>query len=212
MVAPILPCRPLACQYVLLLIYFSTWHDYCIPWILTHIPGALSIGRCTYIRLYGSVYNGPMFKLIKTYDMDGVLVDSFHRYRNLPNGSIDLEFWRANSHKLADDKLLPMAADFAADCENPEIYVILCTAREYHIREVQFIYRNLGTPNKIIMRPVGDNTPDPKLKYRALSRLFNLRQFAKLPRFFYEDNPRNIAACERLFTNCFLIPSGITNK
>ena len=153
-----------------------------------------------------------MLKLIKTYDCDGVLVDTSHRYRNLPNGAIDLQFWKDNAHRLEGDKLLPLARQFAVDCANPSIYVILCTAREFNQRDVDFFNSRLGAANKIIMRPIGDNTPDGALKCRALSGLFNLRQFAKLPRFFYEDNKKNIAACKHLFNKSFFIPSRITGK
>jgi len=152
-----------------------------------------------------------MLKKIHVYDMDGVLVDTSHRYRN-HNGAIDLDHWRANCHKVDLDTLLPHAAKFAADCANSEIYVILCTARQYHPRDISFIYSRLGNPDKIIMRPYGDNSPDAKLKRRHLARLFNLRQFKHLPRFFWEDNKRNIAACRELFTRCFFVPSRITEN
>ena len=152
------------------------------------------------------------FKKIHTYDLDGVLVDTSHRYRNKSDGSIDLDYWIANRHKVDGDKLLPLAKQYIADCENPNIYVILCTAREKHIRDVVFIVSKLAKPNKLIMRPVGDNTPDGKLKRRALSRLFNLRQFAKLRRELWEDNPRNISALHTLFHSCYYVPSNITGK
>ena len=56
-----------------------------------------------------------MIKRIVTYDLDGVLVDTSARYRNLPNGSIDLEYWRANCHRVNSDKLLPLSVQFIAD-------------------------------------------------------------------------------------------------
>lgn len=150
-----------------------------------------------------------MFQEIRVYDVDGVLVDSSHRYRNLPDGSIDLTYWKDNAHKVNEDTLLPHVAQYRADCKSSEIYVIVCTARELHPRDLAFITGTLGKPNKIIMRPIGDNTPDAILKTRALSRLFNLRQFAKLPRFLFEDNPRNIAALSKLFTRAYYIPSQV---
>ena len=151
-----------------------------------------------------------MFKAIHVYDLDGVLVDTSHRYRNKPDGAIDLDYWMAHRHKVDCDTLLPHAEKFAADCANPNIYVILCTARMYHPRDVSFILSRLGRPNKLIMRPIGNNTPDAKLKRRELSRLFNLRQFAHLPRYLWEDNKRNIAALFGLFTRSFYVPSRIT--
>lgn len=153
-----------------------------------------------------------MFQEIRVYDLDGVLVDTSHRYRNKSDGTIDLDYWRENSHKVDADSLLPHAYQYRVDCRRADIYVILCTAREYHRRDVEFIERELGRPNKLIMRPVGDNTGDGILKRRQLSRLFNLKQFAKLPRFFFEDNLRNIEKCATLFSRCYYIPSHITGN
>lgn len=152
-----------------------------------------------------------MYKEIRVYDLDGVLVDTSHRYRNKANGTIDLDYWRANCHKLDQDKLLPHVAQYRADCKRKDIYVILCTAREIHPRDLAFIHNRLGKPNRIFMRPLGDNTPDSELKRRTLTRFFNLRQFAKLPKYFFEDNLRNIKACANIFTRCYYIPSRITD-
>ena len=153
-----------------------------------------------------------MYKRIHTYDLDGVLVDTSHRYRNKPDGSIDLQYWFENrtEEKIAQDKILPLAKQYMADCLNPEIYVMICTSRAYHVLDIQFIIGHLGAPDKLIMRPVGNMENDAKLKRRQLQRLFNLRQFAKLPRRFWDDNPRNLNACRDLFTQVFHVPSHIT--
>ena len=151
-----------------------------------------------------------MYRRIHCYDLDGVLVDTSHRYRNLSDGSIDLAFWFANrtAKQVARDRLLPLARQFAIDCDNPETYTILCTAREYHSLDCDYISRYLGKPNKLIMRPVGNTTTDSKLKRSQLSRLFNLRQFAKLHRRLWEDNPRNIATLRPIFNDCFFVTTG----
>ena len=151
-----------------------------------------------------------MYKRIHVYDLDGVLVDTSHRYRNLSDGSIDLQFWFANrtAKQVARDRLLPLARQFAIDCSNPETYTILCTAREYHVLDITFISKYLGKPNKLIMRPIGNTTSDNVLKRVLLSRLFNLRQFAKLHRRLWEDNPRNIATLKSLFDQSFFVTTG----
>ena len=153
-----------------------------------------------------------MFKRIHVYDLDGVLVDTSHRYRNKADGTIDLEYWLANRHKLADDKLLPLAKQYRADIANPEIYTVICTARSTHPDDVAYINWVLGKPNKLIMRPVGNMRGDANLKRAQLSRLFNLRQFQKLPRKFWDDNPKNLQACKDLFNMVFHVPSHITGK
>lgn len=151
-------------------------------------------------------------KRIHVYDLDGVLVDTSHRYRNLPNGTIDIEYWLANrtAEKIAQDKLLPLARQYMKDCANPEIYTVICTARMYHVLDIQFIVGYLGAPDKLIMRPEGDLTADGLLKRRQLQRIFNLRQFQKLPRKFWDDNPKNLHACRDLFDMVFHVPSHIT--
>ncbi len=150
-----------------------------------------------------------MYKAIHVYDLDGVLVDSSHRYRNLPNGSIDLDYWLNNRHRMDSDKLLPHANKYSKDCADKKIYVIICTARVYTPADVAFIHSRLGFPNKLIMRLPGDWSSDAKLKRRELSRLLNLKQFKHLPRFFWEDSPVTVKALRDLFTRTFLIESKI---
>jgi len=151
-----------------------------------------------------------MLRQIHVYDLDGVLVDTSHRYRNKPDGTIDLDYWFANRYKLDADTLLPLAKQYRADCANPEIYTVVCTARVYDARDVRFINSRIGKPNKLIMRPRGNMEGDAILKRRALQRIFNLRQFARLPRRFWDDNPRNLNACRDLFSQVFYVPSKIT--
>lgn len=148
-------------------------------------------------------------RTIHVFDLDGVLVDSSHRYRNLPNGAIDLDYWLANrtAENIAKDKLLPFAKKYRRDVAADHIYTVICTARQDMPEDVDYIVSHLGAPDKLIMRRAGDNTPDGQLKRRELARLFNLRQFSHLPRFFWDDNPKNLAACFDLFTRVFHIQS-----
>lgn len=153
-----------------------------------------------------------MFRKIHVYDLDGVLVDTAHRYRNKPDGSIDLDYWLANrtAENIAKDKLLDRAWQYVEDVLNPFIYTVVCTSRAYHALDIAFISDRLGAPDKLIMRPVGNMENDAILKRRQLQRLFNLRQFQKLPRVLWEDNPLNIDALRDLFTQCIFVPSHIT--
>ena len=97
-----------------------------------------------------------MFKAIHIYDIDGVLVDSSHRYRNKPDGSIDIDYWfsMATAENIAKDSLLPMAAQYKADLDNPEIYTVICTSRAAKKADFDFIANRLGMPNKLLVRPV----------------------------------------------------------
>lgn len=155
-----------------------------------------------------------MFKLIHVYDLDGVLIDTSHRYRNLPNGAIDLDYWITNRtrEKIAQDKLLPLAHQYIKDCINPEIYTVICTSRQDHALDREYLANYLGLPDKLIMRPVDNHESDDVLKRRQLQRIFNLKQFQNLPRQFWEDNKKNIEACRDLFDSVFYVPSHITGK
>ena len=150
-----------------------------------------------------------MFKNIHIYDLDGVLVDTSHRYRNLPTGMIDLDYWIENHtpENMAKDTLLPLVSQYRADIANPEIYVIICTARQDSEIDRAYIRDYLGMPNKLIMRPRGNNTADAILKRRQLSRLFNLRQFQKTVKRFWDDNRKNLDALQHYGVTCFHVTS-----
>jgi len=155
-----------------------------------------------------------MYKKIHVYDLDGVLVDTSHRYRNLSNGAIDLQYWIANrtAEKIAKDKLLPHARQYVDDCMTPEIFTVLCTSREYNPLDIEFIVGRLGAPDKLLMRPEGNTESDAILKRQQLQRLFNLIQFQKLPRTLWEDNPINIDRLREIFTHVIYVPSFITGS
>jgi len=150
-----------------------------------------------------------MLKKIHVYDLDGVLVDSSHRYRNKPDGTIDLDYWIANRtpEKINADKVLPLHRQYISDCIDPETYTVICTSRLYNAADIEYIVSFLGIPDKLIMRPEDNTDGDAVLKYRQLSRFFNLKQFRTLPKFLWEDNLKNIRALLPLFTRAYHIKS-----
>jgi hypothetical protein len=148
-----------------------------------------------------------MYKRIHVYDLDGTLVDSSHRYRALPNGNIDLDHWRANEHRIFDDTLLPLAEQYKADIADPETYVVICTLREPEPEQYIFIRERLGMPNKLILNRQRLRKSAKGYKYRELAKLFNLKQFKNLPRYFWEDSEAFIKETETLFTKCFHVES-----
>ena len=154
-----------------------------------------------------------MIERISIYDLDGVLVDTSHRYRNLPCGSIDLDYWFANNtpEKVAQDKLLPKAADYRKDLADPACYVIICTARAAQWFDLAFIADRLGQPDKVLCRKQGDMRDDCVIKRNQLAQLFALRQFAKLKKAasFWDDNKRNIWAVATLGIACYHVKSTI---
>lgn len=132
-----------------------------------------------------------MYKEIHIYDMDGTIVCSMHRFKTLDNGKIDLTHWIENStpEKVAKDSLLPLADQYKAQIADPSIYVVIATARVMAESDYNFIRDNLGMPNKIISRNGrSDNRKGADMKIAGLRYLKNLKQFAKIPKTFYEDN------------------------
>lgn len=137
-----------------------------------------------------------MIKRIMIFDMDGVLVDSTHRYQTITdiNGvvRIDLEYWRANEHKAYEDKLLPLAKVYQDALDDAEVYVIVATARMLGDADDCFIRDFLGVPDHIIYRKAQDDRSGALLKVLGLNKLFALKGMAAaLKRAsieVYEDN------------------------
>lgn len=150
-----------------------------------------------------------MFKRIHVYDVDGILLDSSHRHNYFPDGSLDFANYFANCTPeiLARDKVLPLAKQYRADCINPHIYTVICSVRSHELIHINSLDNKIGLPDLLLLcgekRP--PCTPGHLLKLRRLQRLFNLRQFAKLPKYFWEDSAQNIEATKHLFTKTFLI-------
>lgn len=151
-------------------------------------------------------------KKVRIYDMDGVLVDSKHRYRTMQgeNGieKIDLEYWRANEHRAMDDSLLPLADQYRRDLADPETYVIIATARILRDADYRFIAEKLGKPDYIISRKEGSNISGGMLKINGLKKFFNLRNFKNAAWTFYEDNTSYLkAVCDYFKITGVYIPS-----
>lgn len=148
-----------------------------------------------------------MLKRIHAYDIDGTLVDSSHRYAALPNGNVDLEHWLDNHYRIFNDRLLPLADQYKRDLSDSETYTVICTLRPPHALDLMFIREILGMPDSLIMNVSNETENLGNFKRRAFSRLFNLKQFAALPRFFWEDSRQYVESCRDLFTRVFHVES-----
>jgi len=132
-----------------------------------------------------------MIRYIHVYDLDGTLVDSLHRYRVTPDNRMDLDYWRQHEHLTPEDTLLPLADAYKADLVNPEVYVVIATARACEPGDLtyQYIDRHLGKPNKFIHRQgMSDQRKGAELKAKPLRSLRNLRQFRNAVIRIFEDN------------------------
>lgn len=142
-------------------------------------------------------------KMIKIFDLDETVINSKHRYRNLPCGSIDLAFWikQATPDNIAKDSLLPLASEYHKAIACPLTVVIVATARACTNSDFLYVAKNLGVPNHFISRRHGDSRPDAMLKVLGLQRLFDANMWHDAQGIFFDDNPLNIAAVGDAFPN-----------
>lgn len=148
-------------------------------------------------------------KRVAIYDMDGTIVCSLHRYQTVGD-KIDLQYWRDNEFRAMDDGLLPLAEQYKADLANPDVFVIIATARVLHNPDRNFIASVLGQPDYIISRKNGDSRSGGLLKILGLKKLFSLKQFKKIKdtAVFYEDNTSYLkAVCDYFNIKGVYVPS-----
>jgi len=147
-------------------------------------------------------------KKVSIYDMDGTIVCSMHRYRTTSEGKIDLQFWRDNQHLAMADSLLPLAKQYQEDLANPEIYVIIATARVMNEPDYSFVNNVLGKPDYLISRKEGDTISGGLLKINGLAKFFNLKNFQNAEFTFYEDNATYLkTVCDKFGIRGVYIPS-----
>jgi FMN phosphatase YigB (HAD superfamily) len=108
--------------------------------------------------------------MVMIFDLDGTVIDTSHRYRNLPCGKIDLDYWFANSteEKIAQDNLLPLAAEMRRYYAEGHT-VVVCTARSF-----------FAQPDVPL--------PDPGATYRKFLADNDLRYHALLHRMMAGDD------------------------
>lgn len=150
-------------------------------------------------------------KRVDIYDMDGTIVDSSHRYRTITENGItriDLQYWRDNEYRAMSDGLLPLARQYMANLDNPEVFTIIATARIMNAPDKQFVNEILGTPNYLISRAEGDTRSGGLLKIKGLQKFFNLKPFYNAEVTFYEDNTSYLkAVCDHFMIRGVYIPS-----
>ena len=150
-----------------------------------------------------------MFRKMHVYDVDGVLLNSAHRHKFNISGELNVEHYFNNltPEMLKKDSVLPLAKQYIKDCINPEIYCVICSVRSMNHDQLFSIAEKIGLPDKLML--VGEHepplAPSQFLKRAALVRLFNLKQFRNIPRFFWDDSEKNLEATKDLFTNSFLV-------
>ena len=130
-----------------------------------------------------------MIKQISIFDLDGTTIDSSHRQVTDSKGNLDLAKWFENStpSKIFADKVLPLSLQIRRRQKKGD-YVVVHTARNMSYADYEFLMENGICPNKIISRPIGNNTADGVLKRKQLSSLFNLKPFKQARKVMFDDN------------------------
>ena len=136
-------------------------------------------------------------------DLDHTMIDSSHRARFLANGSIDLDYWRANCtrEKIFQDTLLPLADTWRKLQMRNDFQIIVCTARVISQDDIDFLAHHGLRYDVMLSRKEGDSTPDDLLK------LFALKQYASsigkswnvfcATCFAYDDNDAILATLSK---------------
>ena len=140
-----------------------------------------------------------MIKELHIYDIDGVLVDSSHRYRYIIGAdgwrAIDLPYWIANRKHAKRDRLLPLAKQYQAQNSDPSIFTVLATARVMTPAEWRHVETVLTMPDHFISRTEGNTESGAALKIKDLQTMLDaLPELARLPGYFYEDNTDYLTA------------------
>lgn len=144
-----------------------------------------------------------MYKRIRIFDMDGVLVDSSHRYKlQTHNQQIDLQHWIKNEPLHIHDTLLETAKTYALHRLDPESFTIIATARDLTLHnQHDFIRDRLGNPNAIVSRlGRGDTRKGIVMKTEGILSALNEHGLNHVTdRVFYEDNRDNLlGVCENI--------------
>lgn len=143
------------------------------------------------------------YKSIIISDLDGVLIDSSHRYR-ARDGKIDLAHWRAhdNDAYIWQDKITPLVKRINHLFDTGH-YIILATARACDYQDVnyQFIKFHGLKHHKFVHRQgVDDNRGGAILKIQAVKPLLNLKPFHDLPVHIFEDNIKYLHTMKAAFS------------
>jgi hypothetical protein len=136
-----------------------------------------------------------MYTKVSIYDMDGTIVCSLHRYRTMPcNTRIDLDHWRANSHRAYFDNLLPLANQYKKDLLNKNTFVIIATARLLGSEDRAFISDKLGEPDAIVSRRQNDTRGGGQLKIEGITEIYDTFNLWDIDAHFWEDNKTYLKA------------------
>ena len=137
------------------------------------------------------------------FDLDHTVIDSSHRQHTKPDGSLDLDNWRANCtrEKIMADKILPLA-DLMRSAYVKGDNVIVCTARVLSVWDHVFLAANDLRCHALLSRAEGDTRKDDVMKRDLLLKHFSslkipVARWTKTA-VFYDDNQSVLAMADKL--------------
>lgn len=133
-----------------------------------------------------------LIKKCYIFDIDGVLLDSSHRYKLVLSkegkARIDLEHWRANEHRTVEDKLLPLSEHYKKVLKQKNSFVIIATSRIMSAVDYQVIETKLGKPHALISR-LANEQKGGDLKLNGVIRTLSDLNLNNIDTFhIFEDN------------------------
>lgn len=137
--------------------------------------------------------NPTIIKHIAVFDIDGVLLDSSHRYRTVltkKGERIDLDHWRENEHLCVNDSRLPTATEYEKLLHRKNTFVIIATSRILKSQDYNCIENMLGFPDSIVCRK-HNKQKGHILKIDGIQRVIqdcNLSHINMQNMTIYEDN------------------------
>jgi len=156
------------------------------------------------------------------FDLDGTVVDTSHRYRNKPDGTIDLAYWFTHStpENIMRDTLLPLASAMR-NMYMAGYTVVVCTARSFEYNPAAPALADPGETYRAFLDhhglfydallhrcilPDHESYSDGDLKIQLLSDYFKGEGFAspaEAGAIMFDDNRQVIAAMFSIGIKCY---------
>lgn len=159
------------------------------------------------------IKNPKKIKHVHVFDLDGVLLDSSHRYTTINiNGKerICLDHWRENEKLNHLDKPLPLAGYYKKLLATKNCFVIIATSRIIKATDLKHITDVLGLPDAIVSR-LHNKQKGAELKVKGILRIFEDCEITLTSSnniTVYEDNIEYLKGlCDTLKCNGVYIPS-----
>lgn len=144
-------------------------------------------------------------RYVAIFDLDETVINSSHRTPNNPDGTLNLEAYKAKhtAENVAKDTLLPLAKVMQA-AQEAGAYVIVLTARDMRHFDYEFLSMRGLRADKIMSRDrvkskAHYNATDGDYKEKWIKPFLNLRQFRNKPIVMFEDSAPVKSKLRKLF-------------